>query len=280
MRLTIIASILSTALFACASPSSAPDDGTPDPVGDGKVDGGAPDEECDGATVPGDYADLQSAINVMTETGIDGTICLQAGTFEAMAFPPLFTFEIIASRVAGNTTFGIGAEEGTLDLTIDRSELGPADDRRVFDVRSLQSQLSGRITNSIVRMPLEVFSTYASSATFDVVNNTFIGGSLAISTSGSVANNIFTGSPGAALSITSDSATAQSHNAFWDNASNYQGAVPSATNIKKDCLLTSTGKLGAGSPCIDAADGSLAPDHDYMNNERDSQPDIGAFERQ
>ena len=103
------------------------------------------------------------------------------------------------------------------------------------------------------------------------------------STTALYANNIFTGATVAAVKRYGAGTATHGHNALFGNVTNYSGAAADGAGyVKTDCLLGTTGPvpaLGQGSPCLGAADSTVAAALDFFSVPRGPTPDIGAVER-
>ncbi|HVY47390.1 MAG TPA: hypothetical protein VHB21_15990, partial [Minicystis sp.] len=100
-----------------------------------------------------------------------------------------------------------------------------------------------------------------------------------------VANDVFAGSMNVAVSISELTAVSYltvSHDAYWQNGTNFYGAVPPGPGfVSSDPKLDmqSPPAPGAGSPLVGAADPAYAPVADFEGAARGGSPDIGARER-
>ncbi|HEY4057148.1 MAG TPA: choice-of-anchor Q domain-containing protein [Kofleriaceae bacterium] len=169
-----------------------------------------------------------------------------------------------------------------LDVVVDRIEMTHGS----LILSSDANPMTAAVTNSYFHGAATLTHSQNHAVTEQLVNNTFVGsGPFFDGGTIYVSNNIITGAA-AAISRAGATDVRATHNALWNNGVNYNyvGEVtPGTGDITSDCLLdTSSGTpmLRAGSPCIDAADASLAPDHDYLNNARGAHADIGAIEKQ
>ncbi len=124
-----------------------------------------------------------------------------------------------------------------------------------------------------------------------LVNDTLSGNNFGIYTAGgsyvptnlTYVNDVIVNSKtyGVSLSASQTTVTAK-NNALWNNTNNYAGsATDGAGYVKADLKLDSSQSppaLGAGSPARGAADATMAPEVDFWDVTRPSNPDIGAVQ--
>ncbi len=305
---------------------------------------------CTGASVPGDYATLEAAVQALA--GIPGSvICLAAQDYAEPGFVIYGDDLTIVGPSASETTISLMPSapvrknvtfrgvtfttpmraSGALNVSVDVHAIGVrfeagidldrggsgsgASDVAVTvdgcDIRGGVFALDGSTglqgdyfftamnswfhdtpDDACVRASL---SNSSAALTFDLRNNTIVGCETGVdvyrsSISGgnavtlSLFNNIIANHTalGISIDVSGDEIVSTGNNALFGNANNYAGAaVDGPGYVKMDCLLDDAAappSLGAGSPCLDAADAAQAPTNDYWGAPRSATPDIGAVE--
>jgi hypothetical protein len=191
---------------------------------------------------------------------------------------------IVASKLEGQSCLDISQPQ---DVLVDGVEFATSNGYGVSAFVTF-GQANVRVENSYFRGTGYSVrgATNGGALALQFVGNTIVGAGQGVDFSGSttalVANSLFTGTTGFAMTWTNTATVTRTNNALWNNATNYGGLAADGPNtLKIDCKLDMAPRipsLMSGSPCLNAGDASVASSHDFHGATRGSPPDLGAVE--